>query len=167
MDEAPLALEGRVESGEHRVECVGKLTELVVGAAQVYPAREIGRLDLARDAGYATDRTQHAAGDDPARAEAADEEQSQRGEGVLTELRERPGVDRALELLGRDGHPLDDLTVRRGEELAVLRPLRDRLRVQRARDAGVDAEHHEGGETEEHDRVEDGEPHADGAHPWG
>ena len=99
-------------------------------AAQVDAARQIRGLDLTRDARDASDRTQHAAGDDPARAQAADEEEPEGRERELAQLRQRALVDPALELAWRDDVTDEQLTVRCRERLFDVRALRHGLRIE-------------------------------------
>ena len=79
-DEAPLRREGEVEPREHRVERVREPLQLVVRPVELDPARELARLDLARDARDVRDRRQHPAGDHPADGEAGDEERRERAD---------------------------------------------------------------------------------------
>ena len=96
LDEPPLALEGRVEARQHRVERVGQPSELVVRPAKVDAPRQVGRLDLARHPRDAPDRTKDDAGSEPTDAEAADEQHAQRHERVAAQIVERSPVDPAL-----------------------------------------------------------------------
>jgi hypothetical protein len=75
--EAPLALEGRLEALEHRVEGVGELAQLVARAVQRDTRVERAIGDRARRGRDAADRAQRAAGHHPARRHRGDGDEQQ------------------------------------------------------------------------------------------
>ena len=99
-DEAPLALERGLEPAEHLVEGLGQLAELVAGAAQRDPGQTVVLGCGAGGGGDLLHRAQGPSGRDPAEDRRERDDQGQREERVLQQVREDEGalVLGALEL---------------------------------------------------------------------
>ena len=103
LDEAALGPHSLIEPIEHRVERVGEIAHLVGRAVEVDPPREIGGLDLPRDAGDLADGPYDAAGDSPADGEADRHQQEQRRQRQVANQLERlvaDGLFHAQECIG-------------------------------------------------------------------
>jgi hypothetical protein len=160
-DELALGGEGGVQAGQHGVEGVAELLELVVGAGQLDAARQVGGLDVAGHGGDAPDRPQHPAGHRPADAQAGHEQHPEGGEGVVAQLLEGAGVHDPLELA-------------EGDRLVALVADADdllgggvRLAAQRHGQHQVDGRDHHRGQPEQDRRVQQGVAEADRPGPFG
>jgi hypothetical protein len=159
--ELALGGEGGVQAGQHRVEGVGQLLQLILGAGQLDAARQVGDLDVAGHRGDAADGAQHPAGDHPADAEAGHEQHPKGAEGVVAQLVQGPGVDHPLQL--PEGDRLVAL-VAEADELLVAGGVR--LVAQRHHQDQVDGGDHHRGQPEQHRRVQQRVAEADRPGPF-
>ena len=95
-----------IEPVEHRVERVGEIAHLVGWTAETDPPREIGRLDLPRDAGDRADGPHDAARDGPPDGQADRHQHEERREREIANPLERllaDGLFHLQEGIGRPG----------------------------------------------------------------
>ena len=164
VDELTLVLKGMVEAAKHVVERVGELFEFVIRAFEFDTARQIRAGNLLSNQGDPSDWSQHEAGNEPADAEAADEQQTKRAKRIRPKLVECLLIHFTLEHrelvdeLDLDGNA-DDRAVLLGlKEPHHFLGAADVLVAQLLGKAGVDTADDHRGKAEKQDRVEHHQP---------